>query len=272
MRAGGVYGESYAIKAIVFLVAAGLHLAIAVPYLTERENLGTTESPIISVQVNLQETKFLAPENPGKNTVIIPEQNQMQPMVKAELPLPKEPQEAEKADRVRQNAEEPRKAPPIPLRKPIIKISESSPKKETPPKEQKVTETAQSPETPAPPSKEGDDDKKRQAESATASAVSMGQRQASPKQQENYAARLQRHIAGHLPEGEGLSGRTVIVFTLAPDGGLLRLQVSKPSQDSKLDQLALDTIKNAAPYPRPPANSTTLQRTFSIPFDFRKIQ
>lgn len=58
-------------------------------------------------------------------------------------------------------------------------------------------------------------------------------------------------------------GRTVVAFTIAEGGGLAAVQVVQSSGSPALDQVALDHIRRAAPFPPPP---TGAQRQFSFEF------
>ena len=47
-------------------------------------------------------------------------------------------------------------------------------------------------------------------------------------------------------------GTVLVSFTVAPDGGLAGVKVARSSGNAELDQIALDHIRRAAPFPVPP--------------------
>ncbi|MFP4227099.1 MAG: energy transducer TonB [Desulfobacterales bacterium] len=51
-----------------------------------------------------------------------------------------------------------------------------------------------------------------------------------------------------------IEGRVVVGFTLDPGGRVTSAEIVKSSRHSALDRAALDAVKAAAPFPRPPAN------------------
>lgn len=52
-------------------------------------------------------------------------------------------------------------------------------------------------------------------------------------------------------------GTVVVVFRVAPSGGLASARVAKSSGDASLERAALDHIRRAAPFPAPPAGAET---------------
>lgn len=84
-----------------------------------------------------------------------------------------------------------------------------------------------------------------------------------------YQARIWRHIALHRPRGIYLSGAALICFTLTPEGKLLSAEMIQGSGNKRLDSLAIRTIRNAAPFPRPPGDmQDPRDLTFTIAFRF----
>ena len=65
----------------------------------------------------------------------------------------------------------------------------------------------------------------------------------------------------------GQRGSTTVTFAIGPTGALRFVRVSQSSSNSGLDQLALATVRNAAPFPPPPMlkNGTA---AYTIRIDF----
>ncbi len=51
-----------------------------------------------------------------------------------------------------------------------------------------------------------------------------------------------------------IEGRVVVGFTLDPDGRVTSAEIVRSSRHSALDRAALDAVKSAAPFPRPPSS------------------
>ena len=51
-----------------------------------------------------------------------------------------------------------------------------------------------------------------------------------------------------------IQGRVVVGFTLDPDGTLASAEIVESSRHPELDRAALNAVKNAAPFPRPPGS------------------
>ena len=84
-----------------------------------------------------------------------------------------------------------------------------------------------------------------------------------------YAQAVWTRIAAHKPRGVRLPGTATVTFTIAPDGGLLSAALSTSNGSAILNEVALETLRAAAPFPLPPPGANAAQLTFSIPFHFR---
>jgi periplasmic protein TonB len=82
-----------------------------------------------------------------------------------------------------------------------------------------------------------------------------------------YDARVWASLARHKPR-VGQSGSTMVSFVVGPNGGLRSLRVSGSSGNPRLDQLALATVRNAAPFPPVPQNRAGAQ-SYTIRIYFR---
>ena len=81
-------------------------------------------------------------------------------------------------------------------------------------------------------------------------------------------ARLRRKVwsalARHKPTA-GQRGSTTVVFAIGDNGALRAVRVGRSSGNARLDQLALATVRNAAPYPPPPSGAAS----YTIRIDFQ---
>jgi protein TonB len=81
----------------------------------------------------------------------------------------------------------------------------------------------------------------------------------------NYGKLVWSALARHKPRA-GQRGSTVVTFGIKAAGGLAFVRVSKSSGNPRLDQLALATVRGAAPFPAPP--QALQARPYSIRIDF----
>ena len=69
-------------------------------------------------------------------------------------------------------------------------------------------------------------------------------------------------------KGIGAQGIAKVRFTTALSGHLSSVQIVSSSGGKKLDQKAIDAVRQAV-FPAPPAGMTVTQLTFEIPYQFR---
>jgi periplasmic protein TonB len=81
-----------------------------------------------------------------------------------------------------------------------------------------------------------------------------------------YGAQVRAAIGRHKPKTVGASGGATVSFAIGPAGGLRSLVISRSSGKAQLDQAALASVRNAAPFAPPPAG---LNPTYSIQIFFR---
>lgn len=72
----------------------------------------------------------------------------------------------------------------------------------------------------------------------------------------NYPGTVMRRIQRNKPR-TNIRGTAVVSFAIAPSGRLASLSLAKSSGSAKLDQIALNAVKRASPFPRPPSGATT---------------
>ncbi|MBC7906247.1 MAG: energy transducer TonB [Rhodospirillaceae bacterium] len=85
---------------------------------------------------------------------------------------------------------------------------------------------------------------------------------------QDYSAMVWGRIMRFKPDRARYPGKVTVRFTIAGDGSLVSADISEPSGIPALDQLALDVVRRAAPFPSPPAEVDT-PVAFNIPFQFR---
>jgi protein TonB len=78
-----------------------------------------------------------------------------------------------------------------------------------------------------------------------------------------YAERVWSRLARHKPRAVQ-RGSTTVAFEIVASGALRYVRVSQSSGDPQLDQMALQTVSNAAPF-LPPPNGTS---SFTVQIDF----
>jgi periplasmic protein TonB len=83
-----------------------------------------------------------------------------------------------------------------------------------------------------------------------------------------YAKTVSQALAGTKPKGIGAHGIAKVRFTIALTGRLSSVAIVSSSGDKKLDQKAIDAVRQAV-FPAPPAGMTVTQLTYEIPYQFR---
>ena len=101
---------------------------------------------------------------------------------------------------------------------------------------------------------------------AEAKATQTGKKAASARQEgnaatSNYPGQVMRRISRVGKPRVNARGTATISFSIAPGGGLAGVSIARSSGSAALDQAAVRLIRQAAPFPRPPAGA---QRQFSI--------
>lgn len=82
-----------------------------------------------------------------------------------------------------------------------------------------------------------------------------------------YSLTLWERIAAQKPDRIRLRGTITLRFSLSRDGELIDAGIAQSSGRDDLDQLALDALRAAAPFPAPPPGIGDL--SFTVPFRFR---
>jgi protein TonB len=95
-------------------------------------------------------------------------------------------------------------------------------------------------------------------------AISLTQGQPKRLDGASYNAKIWSALARHKPNA-GERGSTTVTFAIGSGGALRFVRVSQSSGNSRLDQLALATVRSAAPFPPPPAVNDA---AYTIRIDF----
>jgi protein TonB len=70
-----------------------------------------------------------------------------------------------------------------------------------------------------------------------------------------YRAKVWSALARHKPR-VGKPGSTTVTFAIGAGGALGSVQVSRSSGNAELDRMAIQAVRNAAPFPPPPSGAT----------------
>ena len=84
-----------------------------------------------------------------------------------------------------------------------------------------------------------------------------------------FARKIARALSRSRPRRIARTGTVWIAFTLRVSGGLQTLVVKKSSGNPKLDRAAVYAVRRAR-FPKPPKGATRKQRSFLIPYHFRR--
>lgn len=143
------------------------------------------------------------------------------------------------------------------------------------PKKQKAT---QEPKAKKKPASQGSKVKKREEQGAAdgnnaAQANSGGKKTRKRKASNvgnasasNYPGLVLRKIKRQRRPKASRKARTTVSFKISASGGLSSARVARSSGDAKFDGAALNIIRRAAPFPKPPSGA---KRSFSITIDSR---
>ena len=75
-------------------------------------------------------------------------------------------------------------------------------------------------------------------------------------------------LARHKPAA-GARGSATVTFSIGRNGELRSVRIRQSSGSARLDQMALATVRGAAPFPAPPANLAAGGLSYSIRIYFR---
>jgi protein TonB len=107
------------------------------------------------------------------------------------------------------------------------------------------------------------------ASSNLAGDADEGRSAAAAGERQRYAVEVIRSLARNPPRGARTAGGAVHVdFIIDATGRVKDAWVAKSSGDSKLDEIALSTVR-ATLFPAPPASMSDSERRYKIPYTFR---
>ncbi len=84
-----------------------------------------------------------------------------------------------------------------------------------------------------------------------------------------YSRLVWARIERRKPRDIHAPGVATVTFAIDTDGSLLSATISGSSGIDSLDRAAISAVASSAPFPQPPPGTTSAQRVFSIPFEFR---
>ncbi|MGI8851981.1 MAG: energy transducer TonB family protein [Methyloceanibacter sp.] len=84
------------------------------------------------------------------------------------------------------------------------------------------------------------------------------------KRKRPYGERVWAALARHKPKAVQ-RGSTTVMFEIGASGALGYVRVDQSSGNARLDQLALQTVQDSAPFPLPPNGASS----YTIRIDFQ---
>lgn len=105
-----------------------------------------------------------------------------------------------------------------------------------------------------------------QAARARANAGNGQSQAAGTSAADDYPGHVLRQLSRVPKPGVRAGGTAVIAFRIGAGGGLAAISVARSSGSARLDQAALQVVRNAAPFPPPPSGA---RRDFSIRIEGR---
>lgn len=181
-------------------------------------------------------------------------------IVRAPQPQPAAAEKEEEKEKEKEEEKKPSPPdPPAPVAKPI-----AAPRPANAPKPVVTAPPIPQPVTTAPP---GPDDGAAATVVAAPPSPPAGGSGAPDDSLRQYGQLVWSRIAAHKPRGMRLPGTATVTFAIGADGSLLSATVSNGSP--LLNEVALETVRAAAPFPLPPPGARSEQLVFSIPFHFR---
>jgi protein TonB len=79
-----------------------------------------------------------------------------------------------------------------------------------------------------------------------------------------YSSKVWAALARHKPRA-GMRGSATVVFSIGENGSLRGVKIGRSSGNARIDQLALQTVRGAGPYPPPPSGVAS----YTIRIDFQ---
>jgi TonB family protein len=230
-----------------FLLAAATHGALVLPWLWHEPNAlagaGGQELDVISFVL----------ADPG--VLETREVNLAVPAVPAPADAVEEKEGSVEENEPKKEESEKLQEPPEPkneIRKPDAVLEDAKPK---PPEKSKQQERAVTGGAAAR-GKAATEQKPRAPAAASAGSI------------REYAKSVSQALARTKPKGIGAQGIAKVRFTIGLSGRLSSIQIVSSSGDKKLDQRAIDAIRQAV-FPTPPAGMTVSQLTYEVPYQFR---
>ncbi len=221
-----------------------------------------------------QQQAALAPQRPTETPAPVPTPTPM-PMPKLENALP--PLEAPPPPLTSREIAPP--APPPPPPPPPKPAPQPAPRVQTPPPAAAHAPVPQRQLPPSPlshpPQQQHPPASQQAARPAPSPLVNPAEVYGQRKAQEDYLWGVVRRISQHryYPRSareNSEEGLVVTLVTIARDGRLIDVSISRSSGYRSLDNAVLDVIRQAAPYPPLPSDMTGDRHTFILPLNYRR--
>ena len=97
--------------------------------------------------------------------------------------------------------------------------------------------------------------------------VSDGRMSAVRSNNHNFMLRIQAAIGPKHLDGQGLTGRVLVAFSISEAGQLMGVRVAQSSGFNRLDTMAMQVVGKAS-FPVPPAGLGVVHRTYISAFSF----
>ena len=209
-------------------------------------------APIATAAPNPQQSSLKAPQRKG---TLKPSTDKAQPKLAANpKPAPKHAAKATQHEQTSQLGPRPKPMGSAPADKPSLSLKQSQPKRRDAmiaAKQKPAPKRAAKPNPPQTESSQTPRWKPMALGPADKPSISLTRSQPKKPDARGYGENIWSALARRKPNA-GQRGSTMVTFAIGPAGALRFVRVSQSSGNARLDQLALATVRAAAPFPPPP--------------------
>jgi protein TonB len=216
------------------------------------EHIIKQRAPIATAVLNPQQSSLKAPQRKG---TLKPSTDEAEPKLAANKPAPKHAAKATRHEQTSQLGPRPKPMGSAPADKPSLSLKQSQPKRRDAviaAKQKPAPKRAAKSNPPQTESSQTPRWKPMALGPADKPSISLTQSQPKKPDARGYGENIWSALARRKPNA-GQRGSTMVTFAIGPAGALRFVRVSQSSGNARLDQLALATVRAAAPFPPPPA-------------------